>query len=326
MKKYLKSIRFILEYLGVLIIFHLIRNFPHSCLLWISRVGGRFLILVPQLRRLILANLAVAFPGKKKRDIRKLAVKNASNLVLTVLEFFWFTGRPEMIEKYVDFTEHTWDVTNKYKQEGHGGIWATPHLGNWELAGLKFKRDAGIPFAVVVRNFNNSLLDRLFNSGRMSEGSRIIPAKGAVKGMLKALKEGFFVATLIDQNTRARDGGIFVDFFGLPVSTSRAPAMFARRQNIPVAVGGCIRKGRRYETFVVELPKLAGEYKDDRELIQDIMKITEDLIREYPDQYLWLYERWLYIPEDIEENRKKLYPYYSRTVTPRFYSNLAAKE
>ncbi|HCE43819.1 MAG TPA: hypothetical protein DET40_09755 [Lentisphaeria bacterium] len=318
-------VRFFLEYIAVLPLYWFIRILPHCLLFPSAKFAGSMFFLLPSVRRLLCANIRIAFPDKDDSEVRGIASRSASNLILALLEFFWFIDRPEMLEKYVDFPEKERVITEKNKKTGHGLIWATPHLGNWELAGLKFRHDAEIPFAVVVRPLNNFFLNRIIHSGRSSEGSRVIPDKGAVKGMIKALKEGFFIATLVDQNTRARDGGVFVDFFGLPVPTSRVPAMFARKLNTPVAVGGCIRKGNRYEMFAEELPKLPSEYMTDEDLIQDIMKITERLVRENPDQYLWLYKRWLYIPEAVTEEQRRSYPFYSVKTTPRFYSELASK-
>jgi len=318
-------LRFFLEYIAVLPLYWFIRILPHSLLFPFAKFAGSIFFLLPSVRRLLCANIRIAFPDKDESEIRGIASRSASNLILALLEFFWFIDRPAKIENYVDFTEKERNLTEKYRKAGHGLIWATPHIGNWELAGLKFRHDSNIPFAVVVRPLNNIFLNSLIHSGRTSEGSRVIPDKGAVRGMIKALKEGYFIATLVDQNSRARDGGIFVNFFGLPVPTSRAPAMFARKLNTPVAVGGCIRKGRRCSTFVVELPKATGDYKSDEELVQDIMTINENLIRQYPDQYLWLYKRWLYIPETASDEQRKRYPFYSVKTTPRFYSELAPK-
>jgi lauroyl/myristoyl acyltransferase len=111
----------------------------------------------------------------------------------------------------------------------------------------------------------------------------------------------------------------------LPVPTSRAPALFGRKLNTPVAIGGCIRKGKKYEMFSEELPKNPSEYGSDEELIQDIMKITENIIRQYPEQYLWFYKRWLYIPENATDEQKKRYPFYSVNAPPRFFSKLSPK-
>ncbi len=317
-------VRYFIEYILILPIFWLIRILPHSMLSPIAKFAGSMLFMLPSVRKLLCANIRIAFPEKTDNEVRSIARGSAVNLILTTLEFAWFIDRPAMLERYVDFPENERNITEKHKKTGHGLIWATPHLGNWELAGLKFRHDANIPFAVVVRPLNNIFLNRILHSGRISEGSRVIPDKGAVKGMIKALKDGCFIATLVDQNSRARDGGIFVNFFGLPVPTSRAPAMFARKLNTPVAVGGCIRKGARYEMFAVELPKTAAEYGSDEDLIQDIMVVNEKLIRQYPEQYLWLYRRWLYIPENATGEQRNKYPFYSKKVTPKFYDKYAS--
>jgi len=80
--------------------------------------------------------------------------------------------------------------------------------GHWELAGLKFRHESSIPFAVVVRKIRNPFLRRLIDSKRSFQGTNVILAKGSVREMLKALKKGYFIATLIDQNTKVREGGI----------------------------------------------------------------------------------------------------------------------
>lgn len=328
MKKFkhtFRSIRYLFEYLAIMPVYVMIIVMPHRMLFFLADIAGFVIFSIPQFRKLIIANLTIAFPEKKRCEIRKIARKNASNIALTGLEFIWFTKHEKKIDTLVHYRQEEADITHKYIDMGKGSIWATPHLGNWEIAGLKFKRHEGIPFAVVVRIMKNPYINKLVNSGRMVEGTRVIPAKGAIKGMMKALKDKFFIAILIDQNTKVREGGIFVDFFGLPVATSRAPALFAKRRGVPITVGGCIRKGYKYETFTRELPKPTTEYTSDEELIQDIMKTTEKIIREFPDQYLWLYERWANIPHDLDEKKKKLYPYYAKETTPRFYDDSAPK-
>ena len=324
-KRQFRSIRYFIEYLCIMPAYIMIIIMPHRALFFLADIAGFVIFSIPKFRNLITANLSVAFPEKEISEIRKIARKNASSIALTGLEFIWFTKHEKKIDTLVDYRQEEADITRKCIEAGKGFIWATPHLGNWEIAALQFKRNEGIPFAVVVRIMKNPYINKLVNSGRMVEGTRVIPAKGAIKGMMKALKDGFFIGILIDQNTKAREGGIFVDFFGLPVCTSRAPALFAKRRGVPITVGGCIRKGYRYETFSRELPKPTSEYTSDHELIQDIMTATEQIIREYPEQYLWLYERWANIPHDLDEEKKKMFPYYAKETTPRFYDDSAPK-
>jgi KDO2-lipid IV(A) lauroyltransferase len=321
----IRALRHLVEYGLALLVRAIIRLLPHRALFWVAAVGGAVLHALPRTRRVILANLAVAFPEMSEPERRRLARRNATSQMMTFLEFIWFVGRHQALAEKVDFPAACTDAVARCQAAGLPLVWATPHLGNWEVAGLKFRRETGNPFAVVVRPFDNPWLDRMVRAGRESEGTRVIPDKGAVRGVMKAMREGFFLATLIDQNTRIRDGGIFVDFFGLPVPTSRAPALFARKLNAFVAVGGCVRDGRKYRIFVRELPRPTSDYPDDESLIRDLMRLTEQIVREHPEQYLWMYERWRYIPADAPADLAARYPFYATPAPPRFYDGNAPK-
>lgn len=322
--KKLKPIRYVFEYIGAMMIYYPIRIMPLKMVFVFADFIGLFLYLAPSFRKLVKANLKIAFPEKEDCEIRKIARKNATNLILFTLEFFWFIDRHNKLKKLMDFTEELKQLIDHCAKNKTGLIWVTPHLGNWELARIGISNN-NTPMAVVARTMNNPYLNNLINSGRRADGSGVIPAKGAIKGMIKALKQGSIIATLIDQNTRARDGGIFVDFFGLPVCSSRAPALFGRKFKSVLAICGAVRTGYSYKMNLTELSRPASDYSSDEELIQDLMKLTEEQIREYPEQYLWMYERWKHIPEDLDEEKKKRYPYYAKEVTPRFYSEQAPK-
>lgn len=322
----MKQVRFLLEYLLVLFFYYPVRFLPHRILFPLSASIGWFLYFVPSFRKLTTANVAVAFPEKNSKEIRTIARASISNFVLTVLEFCWFSDRPDLLDAH--FNKLSEDVQRMIKdnqEKKKGFVWVVPHLGNWELAGLKFKHDTEIPFAVVVRKIRNPYISKIINGNRSSEGANVILARGSVRETIKALKEGYVVATLIDQNTKIRAGGVFVEFFGLPVPSSRAPALFAKKINVPLYVAGCWRVGRRYQFFVEPLPKPINEYSDDREIIQDLMKLNEELIRQKPDQYLWWYKRFQNIPKDADLELQKKYPFYSKVVTERFYDDRAPK-
>jgi KDO2-lipid IV(A) lauroyltransferase len=316
---FFKNIRYILEFLPFLPLCIFVKLLPHSCLFVLSAFAGRILYIIPYFGKLVKTNLKVAFPEKDDREINKIALNSISNLILTGFEFIWFSNKTELVGEYIDFDQNAWDSVKKGMDSGKGLIYVAPHLGNWELAGLMIKHYGKMPFAVVARKMNNPYLNWLLNSRRSCEGNMVIPSKGSVRGMIKALKEGYFLATLIDQNTKCRNGGIFVNFFGLPVPTSPAPAFFAKKFDVPVVVGGCIREGRRYKAFCKGLPKAPSEYESEEKIIQELMKITEEFVRQYPDQYLWFYKRFQYIPKDADEELIKRFPAYSSIAPERFY-------
>ncbi|OGV36211.1 MAG: hypothetical protein A2020_12480 [Lentisphaerae bacterium GWF2_45_14] len=316
---FFKKLRYLIEFALFYPLYLIVKNLPLCGLRFFATVVGWGMYQVPYFRKVVNENLAAAFPEKSKSEIKKLGMLNLSSLVMTALEFIWFSDSPERIEKHVRCCEDFLACIQRAREDKKGLIFVSPHLGNWELAGLMVSHYSGLPFAVVARTMNNPYLNNLVNSGRRFTSTKVIPAKGAVKGMVKALKDGCIMATLVDQNTRARDGGVFVDFFGLPVPTATVPAFFARKFNVPVCIGGCSRENGYYTSFVRYLSKPTSEYADDTEMTQELMKLTEELVRQHPEQYLWFYQRFRYIPKEAPESLIKRYPAYATVAPERFY-------
>jgi KDO2-lipid IV(A) lauroyltransferase len=141
------------------------------------------------------------------------------------------------------------------------------------------------------------------------------------------MREGMNIGLLIDQNTKVRAGGVFVDFFGLPVPSSKAPAELARfalnnEIKADIVFGISLRDENGILIGQVKSLQKPFEQYDDREMIQELTNISEEFIRKYPEQYLWLYKRFAHIPRDIDEERKIRYPFYARTVKKSFYSRV----
>ena len=55
--------------------------------------------------------------------------------------------------------------------------------------------------------------------------------------------------------------------------------------------------------------------------LAELMHISEDFIRRYPDQYVWLYKRFRYIPLDADEALAARYPFYAERVKASFYNS-----
>ena len=93
---------------------------------------------------------------------------------------------------------------------GKGVLFATAHLGNWELSAFAHAMLTG-PMNVVVRPLDNPLIDRLVERRRALTGNRPIGKKDFARAILKALAANEAVGILIDQNA-SLDTGAFVDF------------------------------------------------------------------------------------------------------------------
>ncbi len=316
-----KNIRHYLEYLAAIVTIRAVSFCPRGLFFFLAPGVSRLLWHMPQFGSVALMNVAAAFPEKTPEEHRRIALKSIENLFLTLCEFFWTKGKKGIVRELV-CTNPEADATAAaaHEHEKDGVIFVSPHHGNWEFAGMTLALVYHFKVGTVVRTPRNPYMDDLISSGRMVEGVRIIHSRGAVRGMKNALENGYTIGTLIDQNTRVRDGGVFVNFFGLPVPVSRAPARMARSKGHFVATGAVVREGRKFKVLFKTLPKPTSEYESDEEMTQDLMSIAEEFIRAYPEQYLWMYKRFQYIPRGADEALAKRFPAYATPAGETFYN------
>lgn len=178
-------------------------------------------------------------------------------------------------------------------------ILLTGHFGNWEMAGYLFGVFGFAPHS-IYRPLDNPYLDRFLRSFRERTGQKLIPKSGGYDQMLEVLHGGGVLSFLADQD--AGQNGLYVNFFGRPASTHKAIALLAIEHQAAVVVGYARRVGPgfRYEVgcpAIIEPGELAGATDDVRELTQRFTSRLEEIIRQDPDQYLWLHRRWKHQPK-----------------------------
>lgn len=333
MGKFLKNIRYMLEYAIVIVPYVLIRLSPWCVIRAIARFSACIVWAIPSFRKLISANIRTAMPELEATEVRRIGKTSCFHLFLNLYEFIWLTGKKERIEKHYILPQ---DVTDKLKAHVAAGeriIFVNPHLGSWEASGLMAPYYAGVNMVAIAKPVRNPYLNNLLNHGNRERehGLKIIFAKGAIKAATKALRDGFGVGTLIDQNTRVRDGGAFVRFFGMPVASSKSPAGLMRycaSRQIPsvIVYGSSLRMpDGKVQAFAEWLSKPFDQYETEEEVIQELMDISESYIRRFPEQYLWFYRRFQFIPPDADQAIRARFPYYATTATPKFFSRIAGR-
>jgi KDO2-lipid IV(A) lauroyltransferase len=281
---------------------------------------GMALYLFPPTKKLIIANITTAMPELSMRRIKEIARKSLAHTIMAPLEFAWMTSDPRRVEKYAYINDDIIETINRHHRNGEGIIYVNPHLGNWEVSALMVSHYTDIGMGIVIKQIRNPYVNKLFNESRAFDNTRLIYAKGAIRGSLKALRDGLAIGILLDQNTKGRNGGIFVNFFGVPVASSPAPFTLRQRiKNCHIYYGTAAKVDGRYIALTETLSKKFEDYKDDHEFLQEFMDLTERYIRQYPEQYLWLYKRFQYIPKDVDEATRKRYPYYAKEPSESFY-------
>jgi Kdo2-lipid IVA lauroyltransferase/acyltransferase len=188
-------------------------------------------------------------------------------------------------------------------ERGSGVVFATGHLGNWELGGASVSARA-VPLDVVVRRQKNPFFDRHIRETRERLGMRVVYRDQALKEGLRTLRRGGAVALVADQHDPT--GGLAVDFFGVPAATARGPALLALRTGAPLVVAFSTSlpdsPGRcRVRFRVLDRPGTGDSEEDIRILTRSYMAALEEAIREAPDQYFWLHRRWKTRPARPED-------------------------
>jgi Kdo2-lipid IVA lauroyltransferase/acyltransferase len=264
---------------------------------WARFVGG--LAWTLRIRRAVtLDNLRHAFPELAESERRRIARGAYENMALAALESFTAAGRPASeVDGMVRFANP--ELLDRAIADGKGVLVATAHLGSWELLGSVMAR-RGVRLHAVVRPLRGALNERIVRS-RQESGLQLIAARGALRGILRAIGKGEVVVMLLDQVMPA-DQGVFVPFFGRPASTSPGLSAAARRTGAPVLFGVGVREG---DGIVVHLegPFPVSHSEDaEADLRAHVAAITAALerwIRRYPDQWLWLHRRWKVQPDQM---------------------------
>lgn len=290
-----------LEYAGVSLLLFLPRLIPPRLVHGLSNALGKvFFRLVEKRRTIALGNLRAALGQERgEEEIASIAVRSFCSFILTYLEIARFRpflsreGSLESIQRTSEDLRRLFLKAKGIHEESKGCIFVTPHIGNWEML-PHVAAAVGIPLVVVARPLDNPHLERLIFSGRAESGQLFIPKRNALFKLQKMLRDGKSIGLLPDQSTMQ---GLAVEFFGRKAFTTPVPAILSVTYQRPIVVVACCRseKGDGFEGFVSD-PILPGPYRSEKEeilrLTREMNRSMESVIRRYPDQYLWMHNRW----------------------------------
>jgi Kdo2-lipid IVA lauroyltransferase/acyltransferase len=245
-------------------------------------------------RRIALRGLTLAFPERDLKERDAIARSAFRNLARVAAEFFFL---PSLNEK--NFTRYiTFEGLENFQkayEKGKGILFLTAHFGNWEWMAALFPLQSHHPLHVVVRPLDSRFLDSMVEQLRMRTGNQAIPKQKAMGQILRLLKAGEIVGILLDQNMAWQEG-VFVDFFGEKACTNTGMALLALKTETPVLPAFNIRqKDGRYRVVIepeIPLVRTGDKDRDITENTQRFTQVIERYIRNYPDQWLWLHQRW----------------------------------
>lgn len=277
------------EYIAVLCVVKSLEWAPLGLANRLARGYARLLDrAAPRLRRVAFRNLALALPelgAARHAEIVDGVFRSIARLAVSFAKFPAI--RRQNVARWIRYEgfEHFEAALSR----GRGVLFATAHLGNWELSAFAHALMAA-PMNVVVRPLDNPLIDRLVEGRRSLSGNRSIGKRDFGRSILKALDANEAVGILIDQNTTA-DSGVFVDFFGMPACATTGFAKFAAHSGAAAIPGFALwsETEGRYVLRFYPAVAITGDAARDTQALQARL---EEAIRDYPEQWLWIHRRW----------------------------------
>lgn len=252
------------------------------------------------------ANLRLMF-GTRLTPARERALVRRSyrNMARVLVNIFWMSRDTlARIRDQVTFSPAVLDALRVHQP----AITVSAHFGNWEILSQAAVAN-GLPMMSVAKQIGSSEMTDRLTTLRATIGQQIVPAEGAMRHLIRALKHGSSIGLLIDQHTHVWEGGTWVSLFGVPAGVSRTPAALSRKQNVPIifAWSRPLKDGRyRIEPGQIFLPDPA---LDDQARTQQLVAAFECVIRRHPSLWCLNYRRWKYIRPDDAAAR---YPFYAR--------------
>lgn len=263
-------------------------------------LGRLFSIVVPRQRRRAMTHLARCFPEKSEEERRGICRRMFTNLGMNIVELFRWMGGKEVELKLRITAEHE-DRMLETLARGKGAIGLVAHIGNFDVMGLWGA--SRFPLTIISKELKGAAaVNKFWMEKRAQAGLKIVPAHNSYRACLGVLKRSECLGFILDQNM-SRDDGIFVNFFGQLACTTPGLAVMSAHSGAPVLPVFMVRGADGFHT-VHFLPAIAPPSDRKPETIaratQEYTKVIEDIVRAYPDQWIWMHRRWRTQPKPAQ--------------------------
>ncbi len=254
-----------------------------------------------KLNRVGRKNLSIALPDlneSEQNEILRGCFESLGRQLGLVAHFKNF--KPETVRDLLEIEgrEH-FDLAHA---AGRGILFFTGHFGSWEIFNLVPFAFADSQMNVLVRRIDNPLVENFVEGLRTSFGGKTIDKKTSARAMFRLLQAGELLGVMADLNVQEREG-VFVDFFGVPASTTTSLAKLALRTDAVVLPAFAIWQPARQKYLLkleppIEYQKTGDDIEDVHDLTQKVTKIIEKYVRAFPEQWMWIHKRWNTRPPD----------------------------
>ncbi|MCX5799374.1 MAG: lysophospholipid acyltransferase family protein [Proteobacteria bacterium] len=256
--------------------------------------GRTAFLLIKKRRKVAISNIKRVFPSMDKDEIVAIAKRCFEKLGINFIESIVMPYLPK--EEYKErFTLEGRTYADDALKMNKGIMALLFHYGNWEIMGVaSFVLQREI-IALARPLKRHKYINDFLNKLRHSTGLTIIANENTGRDVIRYLKENRIVAVLGDQREK-RSRGVYVEFFGEKVPTSKGIATICMKTGTPIIPVYPVREGfLRYRIVCSEPLEMERKGNIDELIHKNTRKINaflESIIVKNPDEWFWVHRRW----------------------------------
>jgi Kdo2-lipid IVA lauroyltransferase/acyltransferase len=248
-------------------------------------------------RKVGMRNLAIAFPERDEQERRRILRASYINHGRSAVEYIrlagFFCQRLKTRVVYNDRLEYWRELLQSHSQKGL--LVLTAHLGNFELLPAAHAM-YGYQIDLVHHNQRFAAGEAVMTFVRERAGVKVMRNHTAARAVLRALRQGRTIGVTFDQNAK-RSEAVFVPFFGEIASTSSGLARLAAITGAPVVPVFMVRQPDKRRHWIEIQEEIAMQRSGDagadiEENTRRLNKAVEDIVRRFPEQFLWTHRRY----------------------------------
>lgn len=267
---------------------------PRHFQLFLGKIIGFLWFDVFRIRRQVaLDNISRAFPELSTKEHVRIGRGSLFCLGQTFIEFLLMIDfRESDVPKYFEY--EGLEKWNEPLNAGKGFFLLTMHLGNGDFGCLALSMKDYL-INLISKEFKSKALNDFWFGLRRKHGTRFIAPEKSSFDILKALKRNEVVIFVLDQ-FMGPPVGVRTTFFNQETGTAAGLAVFAEKTQAPVYLCYTVRmpngKLRIINDSRIPFEKTGDRGQDIQKMTQAYTTALERVIRQYPEQWMWIHRRW----------------------------------
>ncbi|MCE5230639.1 lysophospholipid acyltransferase family protein [bacterium] len=265
---------------------------------WIGRIAWTFSFGARRLAERQLIETGVA---RDRAGAKRLAREVFESICMNTIEWMHSTRWPE--ETFRQRVETDLEPLRRVLAEGRGVIVAMGHIGNWEVQMRAVHVILGKTLYAVMAPQRSEVMNNWLVRQREIGGDKMLSSQAGGLPIIRTLRRNNVIGMLGDQDSK-RISGIFVDFFGRPAYTPAGIGTLAHISGAPIlpACGWRTRENPNHHILIwgdpIRPDPSVDAKTDALRLTQAYTSWLEARIREHPEQWAWVHDRWKRKPSE----------------------------